>query len=236
MDMIIIADAHISENDDSGREFMEMLKVLEHTTHDVVFLGDIFDLWIAFPRYETALHRDFLQWCREQRTRRKVLFLEGNHEFFVDKKRQAAFTIYNDDIVGLQMSDILFTHGDRVNPNDKNYLRFRKLVKSRACSIFVHWVPCGKQIVHYFRSGVKKTNHNFRKFIPMAEIMAFARSVRNRGVKTIFMGHFHYAEIIQEADQTVCMVPDWLTTRKVMYFESAANTFDCRMWREIIHH
>ena len=234
MNMIIIADAHISQNNDTGAEFMAMLKALENTTQDVVFLGDIFDLWIAFPRYETALHRDFLQWCREQQEHRKVLFLEGNHEFFVDEERRSAFTSYNDDIAGLQINDILFIHGDRINFNDKNYLRFRRLVKSRACRFFVHWVPCGRQIVHYFRSGIKKTNHNFRRFIPMTEITAFARSVRDRGVKTIFIGHFHHAEIIQDAEQTICMLPDWLTTRKVMYFDPAANTFDCELWRDVI--
>jgi len=45
--MIIIADAHIDESRGNESAFFQMLEAIEKTDHDIVFLGDIFELWIA---------------------------------------------------------------------------------------------------------------------------------------------------------------------------------------------
>ena len=33
---------------------------IENTEQDLIFLGDIFDLWVALPRYETDIHNNFI--------------------------------------------------------------------------------------------------------------------------------------------------------------------------------
>jgi UDP-2,3-diacylglucosamine pyrophosphatase LpxH len=86
--MIIIADAHIDEACGNDTDFFRMLHALENNDHDVVFLGDIFDLWIALPRYEKNSHRQFLSWCQEQKSHRSIGFIEGNHEYFVAQEKQ----------------------------------------------------------------------------------------------------------------------------------------------------
>lgn len=230
--MIIIADAHAGIKNGLEPEFLAMLKALENSAEDLVFLGDIFDLWIAFPRYEKELHREFLNWCRAQKTRRNIYFVEGNHEFFVNRQRRAAFTAYDDSLNGLQVGKFLFVHGDRVNYNDKNYLRFRKMVKSRVVSFFVRFMPCGPRIVHYVKESMKKANHNFRKYIPKAEIMTFARKTKELDVEILFLGHFHHAEIIKADNVTVCMVPDWYKTRQVAFFNPANKHITFLPWQE----
>lgn len=230
--MIIIADAHAGIKDGLEPDFLAMLKALESSTEDLVFLGDIFDLWIAFPRYESDLHREFLAWCRAQKARRNVYFVEGNHEFFVNNRRREAFTAYDDSENGLQLGKFLFVHGDRVNLKDKNYLRFRNTVKSGVVSFFVRFMPCGPRIVHYVKVGMKKTNHNFRKYIPKAEIMDFARKAKSLDVEIIFLGHFHHGEIIETDGLTVCMVPDWYKTRQVACFDPALKQIAFLPWQE----
>lgn len=232
--MIIIADAHISTRNDLAPEFFEMLRALESTNQDVAFLGDIFDLWIAFPRYETDQQRAFLAWCREQKTRRNVYFVEGNHEFFLNRARKGAFTAYNDDLNGLRLGDVVFVHGDRINLRDTKYLMFRKLVKSLPVSVFVRFMPCGRRIVHYLKTGLKKTNQNFRKFVPVSSIVQFAVSARATGVTTLFIGHFHQADIIRDAHQTVCLVPDWFLTRQVAVFDHVQHDIRFCHWREAV--
>ena len=43
---------------------------------------NIFDLWIALPRYEDEIHTKFIDWCRKQKHIRTIGYLEGNHEFY----------------------------------------------------------------------------------------------------------------------------------------------------------
>ena len=57
--MILIADAHTGKANVGA--FFEMLEAIADTGETVVFLGDIFDLWIGLPRYETDQHRRFLE-------------------------------------------------------------------------------------------------------------------------------------------------------------------------------
>ncbi|MGD9260629.1 MAG: hypothetical protein PVG44_09290, partial [Desulfobacterales bacterium] len=65
--MIIITDAHVSKDQGNYKDFFKMLKSLEKNSQELVFLGDIFDLWIALSRYENDIHRNFIAWCHEQR-------------------------------------------------------------------------------------------------------------------------------------------------------------------------
>ena len=74
--MIIIADAHIDESRGNESVFFQMLDAIEKTDQDVVFLGDIFELWIALPHYEKGSHRSFLTWCETQKRRRTVGFMQ----------------------------------------------------------------------------------------------------------------------------------------------------------------
>ena len=61
--MIIIADAHVDAAGNNVSDFFQMLQAIEKTDHDVIFLGDIFDLWVALPRYEKDIHRAFSRRC-----------------------------------------------------------------------------------------------------------------------------------------------------------------------------
>ena len=69
--MILIADTHAGNEGDVD-EFFQMLHALEKTDEPIVFLGDIFDLWIGIKRYEDDEHRRFINWCTEQKSKRSV--------------------------------------------------------------------------------------------------------------------------------------------------------------------
>ncbi len=77
--MIIITDAHISKTKGNHAIFFKMLEFLEKNNQDLIFLGDIFDLWVALPRYEEEIHQDFIAWCRIQKSHRTIGYMEGNY-------------------------------------------------------------------------------------------------------------------------------------------------------------
>ncbi len=95
--MIIVTDAHISKARGNHKVFYHMLEAIEKTEHDLIFLGDIFDLWVALPRYETDIHSKFIAWCLEQKKNRTIGFLEGNHEYYLASQRGQAFTWCSND-------------------------------------------------------------------------------------------------------------------------------------------
>ena len=72
MSLIIVADSHIEPGSAAETVFFRMLAKLSASGHDIVFLGDIFELWIGLPRYEGTSQKKFLSWCREQKESRIV--------------------------------------------------------------------------------------------------------------------------------------------------------------------
>ena len=81
--LLLIADSHVRPGKNSFGAFFQMLSWIETTNYDVVFLGDIMELWIGLKGYEGEIHKRFLSWCAAEKKHRKIYFLEGNHEYFV---------------------------------------------------------------------------------------------------------------------------------------------------------
>ena len=54
--LYIVTDSHLDENIAPASQFVEMLEQLEDP-HTVVFLGDLFVIWLAPPKFWTDMHR-----------------------------------------------------------------------------------------------------------------------------------------------------------------------------------
>ena len=72
MKILIAADVHAGSPDCPYESFFQALESLAATDYDIIFLGDIFDLWIGIDRYETEWHRKFMDWCAVERKKRTV--------------------------------------------------------------------------------------------------------------------------------------------------------------------
>ena len=144
--MIIIADAHVSKANGNHATFFKMLEILERNSQDLVFLGDIFDLWVALPRYEEDIHRDFIAWCRNQKKFRTIGYMEGNREYYLSKELGDAFSWCSTDAWWRDEAGALFVHGDQINRKDRNYLGFRKLVKNNITKSILRCLPLGPKV------------------------------------------------------------------------------------------
>jgi len=232
--MIIVSDAHVSRQHGNAEDFFRMLELLAETDEDLVFLGDIFDLWIALPRYENSLHRRFLSWCGEQGRRRSIGFVEGNHEFFVARSKRSYFRWCTDGACMREAAGTLFCHGDQINRRDLQYLRFRRLSKNRLSRVLLLGLLPGPRIAAMLKVKMKATNPEFRKFLPRAEIDAFAEAEFRKGVRCAFVGHFH-RQYRYCNDQGRCLhvVPGWCNDGLVTRFEPAAGSVQHIDWRSL---
>lgn len=207
--MIIVTDAHIGKAAESRAAFFQMLAVIEKTAHDLVFLGDIFELWIAMPRYEEEIHTRFSAWCRKQKTSRAIGFLEGNHEFFVAEEKPEAFTWCTKNARRLEDSAALFVHGDLINRKDKMYHLFKKLTKNSLTKFILRTLPCGPWLVGFLQLGLNRMNSKNHAYIPEKEIEKFAESRFAEGVDTVFVGHFHREYCYRRGDsKQLRVLPD----------------------------
>ncbi len=233
--MIIVTDAHISKARGNHAAFFKMLEAIERTEHDLIFLGDIFELWIALPRYEDDIHKKFIAWCLEQKNNRTIGFLEGNHEYYLASQKAQAFTWCSNDAWWQDDDGTLFVHGDQVNRRDRIYLTFKKLIKNSISKFILRSLPLGPKIAGSIKKGLNKTNIKFRLQIPRDEIKFFADNRFAEGVDTIFVGHFHqeYCYRNQESKK-MYVLPDWFGTQKVTLYQKNPKKISTLHWRELL--
>ena len=133
--LVLIADSHVQPNTEREDEFFSMLDWIASTNFDVFFLGDNLDLWIASgDRYEADAHRRFLAWCKREKARRRVLMVEGNHEFYLKRHHDGCFTACSETFY--KIGDILFMHGDVAQKKFGFHRCFRVFAKNA----FGDWV------------------------------------------------------------------------------------------------
>ena len=232
--MIIITDAHISMAKGNQAIFFKMLESFEKNNHELIFLGDIFDLWVAMPHYEEEIHWDFSAWCRRQKSHRTIGYLEGNHEYYLANERASDFTWCSENAWRRDDGGVLFVHGDQVNRRDKQYLAFRKLLKNKILKFIICRLPFGPRITHSIKHRLKKTNSKFRLQLPKAQLEDFAKARFAEGIQVIFMGHFHQQYLYRNPDaKELHVLPDWFSTQKVTIFHRDSNEIKSIHWEEV---
>lgn len=231
--MFIVTDAHVSELNGNVQAFFSMLEGLAETGEDVIFLGDIFDLWIGLRRYEEPMHLRFLAWCEAYSQRATVGFVEGNHEFYVVRRHRDAFSWSSRK--GHDAHGVRFVHGDLVNRADKKYLGFRAITKSLLVRQLIAWMPWGKRFVAVLKEKLKTTNQAFRMGLPEQAMAEAAKKAREEGIRFVLMGHFHKAFHYTTAESAVLWVlPAWLDHGQLNYFDPLQGQLESGPWVEIL--
>jgi len=232
--MIIICDAHVSEAKGNHLQFFKMLGAFESCDHDLIFLGDIFDLWIALPRYEREIHHRFLAWCKKQKQHRTIGYIEGNHEYFLAEERKDFFSWCTDKAFRQDGHGTVFCHGDQVNRLDKNYLLFRKLAKNGISKQILRFLPPGPRFVEYLKARMKKTNLDFRRQFPAQQIETFAEHRFKESGRTIFIAHFHRPYSYRSSEGGVLhTLPGWMGTGMVTLCDENNRTVRHLNWQEL---
>lgn len=223
----LIADSHLGGPAAPIEPFIAMLGGLEQPSA-VVFLGDLFTVWLAPPKYrEPAAQRvlDAFGALREQGAR--TVFVVGNREFLLPATSETAraWGIPFDAIVPgaavLAWAGRAYglTHGDLVNRRDTQYLRWRRLSRSRAFTTLFQAMPGGlaRRLARVLERSLAQTNREIKIQYPVDELEAFARAVLP-GLDGFFIGHFHRDETITVPglSATLRIVPDWHARRTVL--------------------
>ncbi len=228
----MIADAHIAGGE-VEQEFFRMLDRLSALPSSVavVFLGDIFELWIALRRYETDLHYRFIQWCETEKQKRQLIFTEGNHEFFLPGKLFA-----RSGRSDLRIGDLLFTHGDRINPEDIPYLFFRMGVRNFFTKgvLYLTGPAFGPKVAEKIRLSLKTRKNIYKKDFPEKAIRKMMCRARKRGIQRIFLGHFHDSRDFELEGIRLYALPAFQNTGIAGVYEVERDEFRSGAWADVL--
>ena len=230
---ILVADSHLRE--DAAEDFFAMLAAIrQYEPAGVIFLGDIFELWIAFDGYESSIHTRFLDWCREAKAHFEVGFILGNHEFYVMEPHGEAFTWITER--SRLTSGLLCLHGDLINRADKRYLLLRKVLRSRLIRFLLRITArtIGPAVSDRVRRSLKTTNRRFKRELPAAELENFARAVSSDQVRRIYVGHFHQHAVLDFPDAAPMeILPSWEVGGEIVCMTPEGESL-CAPWRELL--
>lgn len=223
----LIADSHLGGAAAPVEPFIAMLDALE-MPRAVVFLGDLFTVWLAPPKYREPTAQRVLDAFGALRDRgAHTVFVVGNREFFLPATAQEA------QIWGIPFDTIVpgaavlswagrtygLTHGDLVNRRDAQYLRWRRLSRSRPFAALFLAMPGGLalRLSRALERSLAQTNREIKIQYPVDELEAFARAVLP-GLDGFFIGHFHRDETITVPGLSAALriVPDWHARRTVL--------------------
>ena len=109
-------------------------------------------------------------------------------------KKKLPFThlIRNDWLLNWGQKRYGFIHGDTINYNDRQYLRWKAISHSRIVESFFQMLPgpVARWVAEYIESILVETNKEYKVHIPEKEIREFAENVLPE-VDQYFVGHFH---------------------------------------------
>jgi UDP-2,3-diacylglucosamine pyrophosphatase LpxH len=211
----IVADAHLGGPGGPVGPLLEQLRSLPASGCErLVFLGDLFHVWVGDRRYETADIAAGVAALRELRRRGLwVGYVEGNRDFFL------AESAYRDafDELGRELALVhrgvrcLFVHGDGLNARDTRYRFWRWLSKSPPSRLLFRRLPgaLARAIVARTERRLGRTNFDHKTHIPDEVIRGYAARRLREGHDLLLLGHFHEARRYQVPGGEACIVEAW---------------------------
>lgn len=221
MSVALIADAHLGGPGGGAAPLVEQLRELEDRRPErLVLLGDLFQGWVGFRRYETEdVARVVTALRRLRDVGVRVDYVEGNRDFFLaDGPYADAF----DSVVrelpfeagGVRY---LAVHGDGLDDRDYQYRFWRWASKSVAARLLLAHTPrrLARGLVASTERRLSRTNFKHKSRIPEEVVRAFAEERLAAGHDVLLLGHFHEERRWRVAGGRVWLVDAWFRSQRV---------------------
>ena len=215
----LLGDAHLYEGDHEVQAFLDFLAAFPADIDTLVILGDLFSAWIGRPELQRPHHQVVVEaLCRLRRRGRRILYIEGNHDFFLQRLFSGdPFDSLAERSLDLTVGgrQVHLAHGDLVNRRDHQYLACRAVSKSRVFYSLFNLLPAARRhdIVERLERRMAKTNMAFRGGFPYDACELYARRKMAAGTEILVFGHFHEEIRVDYSDgkihATAYVLPAW---------------------------
>jgi len=217
----LIADAHLGGPDRAAAPLVAQLDALPGQGADrLVLMGDLFQGWVGFRRFETPEIAQFVAALRRLRAAGlRVDYIEGNRDFFLaDGPYADAFDAVVRE-VAFEAGGVryLAVHGDGLDRRDWQYHFWRRASKSAPSRFLLSHLP-GRLARHFVDSterSLARTNRRHKRTIPEAVIREYAERRLAEGHDVLLLGHFHEERRWTVAGGEVWVLDAWFDSRRV---------------------
>ncbi len=203
--ILFFSDLHFhSENEDSYQRFKAQLenKIKNNEIQVLVFLGDIFDLWIGPSQFYQRKFSSFLKLLELAQTHKiRTLYFEGNHDLHLKKflKKYAVEVYTEPTLVKIKETEYFLEHGDQIDKKDKSYLRLRGFLRSALMRFLIEkapgsWVHCvAKKLVPKLKNKTKSNDEIKKRYQKLLLENTKEQKANHPKAKYFISGHMHYS-------------------------------------------
>ncbi len=193
----IFTDTHLPvENKEA--EFTEFLNIIEKVSNiseNIIFLGDIFEVWSGVSYYNHARGKELIRKIKKLQSCCKFTLIEGNWDFFLCKNFGKSFNICTDKHLSFNIDEktLTFTHGHYFGDWQTRVLNF---ILTNPISYLAWKTECLKKLE--VKVAKKFLNKETNPLPNNYNLELAAKKLRNSFKQSdfIFCGHFHKEEII----------------------------------------
>jgi UDP-2,3-diacylglucosamine pyrophosphatase LpxH len=232
MAVALVADAHLGGPGGPGEPLIEQLEALPKLgCSRLIFLGDLFHVWVGDRRFETPPIRSVL--AAVQRIRRQgveVVYIEGNRDFFLDRScySQSFDRIVHELALEQDGTRYLAVHGDGLNDRDWRYRFWRWLSKSAPSRLLARRIPLriARRIVSSTERRLSQTNFKHKNEIPEAAITRYGRRRLAEGYQVLLLGHFHERRTFHLPEGEVRLLDAWCENPEILWLGAKPEPSD----------
>ena len=198
----VLADSHLSRDDpERVEQLARALEQLGESCAAVYVLGDLFEVWLGVRTVEPHVAR-VAGALRELRARGvRTGYVEGNRDFGIGRGVTGGLF---DAVAPRELVERFggltyhFSHGDLVNPRDRQYRAWRAVSKGLLAPVGLRLLPDALAIALAARleRRLAATNLRHKSYFPEADCVAYARARVAAGADVVVVGHFHRHAVI----------------------------------------
>ena len=221
--MLIASDIHIRQEKDL--KIVRLLAALQQidptVTQYLVFLGDIFDFCFGDSLYfQTKFHAIGEALSRLAQSGVQVLFLHGNHEFFLPHLGWEGITwISTKDHILIPKTGepVALTHGDFLLA-PWHYHLYMGCVRSTLSRLLAKQLPQAKFDALCLALAAKSRKQGVYKKVPHRRLLTKATQwVAETHCRVGIMGHYHFPYDYTQNGHRILCLPSWDTPNFLGY-------------------
>lgn len=219
----VIADAHLGGPGGEAAPLVAQLEeVAERGCRHLVLLGDLFQGWVGFRRFETPEIAAVAAALRRLRGRGvRVDYVEGNRDFFLDRGPYADCfdAVVRELAFSAGGTRFLAVHGDGLDPRDRQYRFWRRASKSALSRLVISKTPrpLARRLVWKTEARLSRTNLEHKRHIPREVLVPYGERRFAEGHDVLLLGHFHEERRWRVAGGLVWLLPAWFDIRRTVW-------------------
>ena len=222
--LAFVGDVHLERDDPDLPDFLAFLDTLGRTSRRIVLMGDLFDLWIGQPELEQSHHVAVATKLAELRRQGlRVCYLEGNRDYRIGESQTGRAFDESSEAGRVEEFGgrrIYAIHGDLVNPDDRQYRRWRRISRSGLAWALFNALPRATRLRWSSRAEfrMRATNLEFKFEFPEEAVRSYAAGLFRKGYDAVVLGHFHIEKDLlargSDPRGRIIVLPEWKGSRR----------------------